>query len=73
MPNAEILSSLRKSAEQKQIDRVVVESLKILTDTPAEKLHPVALYQIFEAFNSAGLTEETLSLAHDVLRALLEK
>lgn len=73
MPNAELLSSLKKSAEQKRTDQVLINGLEILTSAPLEKLNPAALVTVFEAFNSAGLTEETTSLAREVLGTLLEK
>jgi hypothetical protein len=40
---------------------------------PLEKLHPLALYRVLEALDSAGLTEETLSLSRYALGTLLEK
>lgn len=73
MPKGDILSSLKKSADQKQIYQVVIGSLSIINDIPPEKLHPASLYRILEALNSAGFNEETLSLARDVLRMVLEK
>lgn len=73
MPMGDILSSLKKSADEKQTDQVVIKSLEILSETPLEHLHPAALYRILEALNSAGLSEETMSLARDVLGTLLEK
>lgn len=73
MPTSEVLSNLKKSAEKKQIDRVIVNSLEVLTDTPPDKLSPAALYEVLEALNSAGLTEETVALTRNVLGSLLEK
>ena len=73
MPNAELLSTLKKSVEKKRADQVLIKSLEILTTAPPEKLNPAALVQVFEALNSAGLSEETMSLARDVLGAVLEK
>lgn len=67
MPIGDILSSLKKSANQKQINQVVIRSLAIIDDKSLEQLHPVALYRILEALNSAGLNEETMSLTHEVL------
>jgi hypothetical protein len=73
MPTSDILRKLKKSADEKQTDQVVVNSLGILTDMPLEKLHPLALYRVLEALDSAGLTEETLSLSRYALGTLLEK
>ena len=67
MPIGDILSNLKKSANQKQISQVVIRSLAVINDKPLEQLHPAALYQILEALNSAGLTEETMALTHEVL------
>lgn len=73
MPNVELLSSLKKSAEKKQIDQVLFKSLGILADTPLDKIHPAVLYRILEALNSAGLSDQTMSLSRDVLGTILEK
>lgn len=67
MPIGDILSSLKKSADKKQINQVVVRSLAIIEDKSLEQLHPAALYQILEALNSAGLNEETMALTREVL------
>lgn len=67
MHNTDELSSLKESAEKKRIDQVLVKSLAMIGDTPLEKLHPVALYRILEAFNSVGLNEETIRLTREVL------
>lgn len=73
MPMGDVLSSLKKSADQKQIYQVVIGSLSIINDIPPEKLHPASLYRVLEALNSVGFNEETLSLARNVLRMVLEK
>ena len=67
MHNQDILSSLKKSAGKKQMNQVVIMSLAIIDDKPLDKLHPAELYQILEALNSAGLTEETMLLTREVL------
>lgn len=67
MPIGDILSSLKKSANKKQINQVVIRSLTLINDKPLEQLHPAALYQILEALNSAGLNEETMALTREVL------
>lgn len=71
MPIGDILSSLKKSADKKQMNQVVIRSLSIINDKPLEQLHPAALYRILEALNSAGLNEETMSLTHDALGYLM--
>ncbi len=73
MPMGDILSNLKKSADQKQIHQVVIGSLTILNTTPPDKLHPAALYRVLSALNSAGFNEETLSLSREVLGTVLEK
>ena len=67
MPIHDILSSLKKSADKKQINQVVIRSLAVINDKSLDQLHPAVLYQILEALNSAGLTEETTSLTREVL------
>lgn len=73
MPKGDILSSLKESADKKQMNQVVIRSLALLNDKPLEKLHPAALYQVLEALNSAGLTEETIFLTREVLGTLMKK
>lgn len=73
MPMGDILSSLKESANKKRIYQVVIRSLAITEDKPLEQLHPAALYRILEALNSAGLTEETLSLTRETLGNILKK
>lgn len=72
MHNHDILSSLKKSADKKQMNQVVIRSLAIIDDKPLDKLHPAELYQILEALNSAGLTEETILLTREVLGNIMK-
>lgn len=72
MPKGEILSNLRKSAEQKLMGKVVIESLNIMLPRSTESLHPVELYEALKALNNVGLNEETMSLARHALGNLLE-
>lgn len=67
MPMDDILSSLKKFANQKQVNQVVIRSLAIIEDKSLEQLHPAALYRILEALSSAGLNEETMALTREVL------
>lgn len=67
MPMNDILSSLKKFANQKQVNQVVIRSLAIIEDKSLEQLHPAALYRILEALSSAGLNEETMALTREVL------
>lgn len=73
MPSDEILSSLKKYAEQKQTTQVVIESLKVLTDVPPDKMNPAVLMEILKMLGSAGLDEETVSLSREVIGNILEK
>jgi len=72
MHSDEELSTLIESASKKQMNRVVIRSLKILDDKPLDKINPAVFYQILEALNSAGLTEETMSLTREVLGNLIK-
>lgn len=67
MPMGDILSNLKKFANQKQVNQVVIRSLAIIDGKPLEQLHPAALYRILEALSSAGLNEETMALTREVL------
>ncbi len=67
MPIGDILSNLKKSANQKRLNQVIIRSLSIIDDKSLVQLHPVTLYQILEALNSAGLNEETMALTREVL------
>jgi hypothetical protein len=72
MHNGDILSSLKKSADKKLANQVVIRSLALIDDKPLDKLHPAELYQILEALNSAGLTEETILLTREVLGNIMK-
>lgn len=72
MHSGDILSSLKKSANKKLANQVVIRSLALINDKPLDKLHPVELYQILEALNSAGLTEETILLTREVLGNIMK-
>lgn len=73
MPMDENLRNLQKSAEEKQTGQVVIDSVNVLKGASMETIHPAALYRIFEAFDSAGLNEETDSLMREALGVLMKK
>lgn len=67
MPSKELINNLSKAASAQDTGKVVVYSLQILNGQRASQLHPAALYRIMESLQSAGLSEEVRSLAHEVL------
>ncbi|MEK7801692.1 MAG: hypothetical protein AAB276_04480, partial [Pseudomonadota bacterium] len=67
MPMEDNLSNLKKSADKKLAGQVVIESINILSGVKMTEIHPPALLKIFQALDSVGLNEETVSLAREVL------
>lgn len=67
MPMEDNLSTLKKSADKKLTGQVVIDSINILSGAKMDEMHPPSLIKIFQALDSVGLNEETVSLAREAL------
>lgn len=70
MPSGELMENLKKAAQSKQLGQVILAGLQTLNGQKAENIHPSVMVQVLRSFESAGLSEETASLAHEVLAGL---
>ncbi len=70
MPSGELMENLKKAAQSKQLGQVVLAGLQTLNGQKPENIHPSVMVQVLRSFESAGLSEETASLAHEVLAGL---
>jgi hypothetical protein len=73
MPTDDILSSLKKSTDEKLTSQTIVRGLDILSDARLDNLNPAAVYLVLKAFDSAGLNEEVQSLSREALGAFMRK
>ena len=73
MPSGELTESLKKAAQAKHLGKTVLYGLQILGGRKVEEIHPSVLRQVLMAFKTAGLSEETVSLAHEALAGLTKE
>jgi hypothetical protein len=73
MPSDELTESLKKAAQAKHLGKTLLYGLQILGGRKVEEIHPSALHQVLMAFKTAGLSEETVSVAHEALAGLTKE
>ena len=73
MPSGELTESLKKAAQAGSLGKILLYSLQILNGQKVDQIHPQALSQALKALKTAGLSEETVSLAHEALEGLTNK
>lgn len=73
MPSGELTESLKKASQSGHLGKTLLYGLQVLNGRKAEEIHPSVLQQVLKAFNSAGLSEETVSLAHEALAGLTKE
>lgn len=73
MPSGELTESLKKAAQAGSLGKILLYSLQTLNGQPLDQVHPQALSQVLKALKTAGLSEETVSLAHEALEGLTTK
>ena len=73
MPSKVLMDSLKKAARAGNLGQVVLAGLQALDGQKADKIHPSVMVQVLKAFESVGLSEETTSLAREVLAGLTRK
>ena len=70
MPSGELMENLKKAAQTKHLGQVILAGLQALNGQKPENIHPSVMVQVLKSFESVGLSEETASLAHEVLAGL---
>lgn len=73
MPSDELTENLKKAAKAKHLGKVVLYALQVLNGQKTDRVHPAALSQVLKALKTAGLSEETMSLAREALEGLTKK
>ena len=73
MPSGELTESLKKAAQAGSLGKILLYSLQILNGEKVDQIHPQTLSQVLKALKTAGLSEETVSLAHEALEGLTNK
>jgi hypothetical protein len=73
MPSGELTENLKRAAASKHLGKIIMYGLQALNGQPADQIHPSVLSQVLKAFKTAGLSEETSSLAHEALAGLTKE
>ncbi len=73
MPSGELTESLKKAAQAGSLGKILLYSLQMLNGEKVDQIHPQTLSQVLKALKTAGLSEETVSLAHEALEGLTTK
>ncbi len=72
MPSHELTESLKKAAQAGSLGKILLYSLQALDGQKVDRVHPELLSRVLKALKTAGLSEETVSLAHEALSGLTE-
>lgn len=70
MPSDVLTEDLKRAAQAKHLGKVLLSGLKVLNGQKMDNLHPKVVYQVLKAYKTAGLSEETESLAYETLLGL---
>lgn len=73
MPSDELTESLKKVSGTRHLAKAIMYSLQVLDGRKADQVHPAVLFQVLKALKTAGLSEETASLAHEALAGLTKE
>lgn len=73
MPSDELTESLKRAAASKHLGKIIMYGLQALNGQKADQIHPAVLFQVLKAYKTAGLSEETASLAHEALSGLTKE
>lgn len=73
MPSNALMDRLKGAAKAGNSGQVILAGLQALEGRKVDQIHPAAIIQVLKAFRSVGLSEETTSLAREVLAGLIKK